>query len=79
MVAIRLEYGTIRLEYGTIVLKRGGEPMKQPLRIYYKKIGKTDQRLLFPKEVVEMLGREYYFKVYENKVVLEPVNYKRQK
>lgn len=56
---------------GIIKSKKGGEQV-EPILIYYKKLGKTDQRMLFPKKVVDMLGREYFFKVYKDKIILEP-------
>lgn len=45
----------------------------QPILIYQKNVDKTLNRILIPKKVVEMFGRKYYMKVYQDKIVLEPI------
>lgn len=47
---------------------------EQPILIYQKNVDKTLNRILIPKKVVELFGRKFYMKVYENKIVLEPIS-----
>ena len=49
---------------------------KQPILIYQKNVDKTLNRILIPKKVVEMFGRKFYMKVYQDKIVLEPIKLK---
>ena len=46
----------------------------QPILIYQKNVDKTLNRILMPKKVIEMFGRNFYMKVYQNKIILEPIN-----
>lgn len=46
---------------------------KQPILIYHKNVDKTLNRILMPKKVVEKFGRKFYMKVYQDKIVLEPI------
>lgn len=45
----------------------------QPILIYQKNVDKTLNRILMPKKVIEMFGRKFYMKVYQDKIVLEPI------
>ena len=49
---------------------------EQPILIYQKNVDKTLNRILIPKKVVEMFGRKFYMKVYQDKIVLEPIKLK---
>lgn len=46
---------------------------EEPILIFQKNIDKTLNRILIPKKVVEMFGRSFYMKVYQDKIVLEPI------
>ena len=45
----------------------------KPILIYHNKVDKTLNRILMPKKVVEKFGRKFYMKVYQDKIVLEPI------
>lgn len=49
---------------------------KQPILIYQKNVDKTLNRILMPKKVIEKFGRKFYMKVYQDKIVLEPIEIK---
>lgn len=46
---------------------------KQPILIYQKNVDKTLNRILIPKKAIEMFGRKFYMKIYQDKIVLEPI------
>lgn len=47
--------------------------MEQPILIYQKNVDKTLNRIIIPKKVVEMFGRSFYMKVYNDKIELIPI------
>ena len=49
---------------------------KEPILIFQKNVEKTLNRMLIPKKVIEMFGRSFYMKVYQDKIILEPMNKK---
>jgi len=51
---------------------------KSPLLIFEKNVDKTLNRILMPKKVIEMFGRSFYMKIYEDKIILEPIKKKKE-
>lgn len=46
---------------------------------FYKKVAKTNNRLIIPKIAIEKWGREYILEIHNNKMVLIPLaNYKKE-
>lgn len=48
--------------------------MEQPILIYQKNADKYGNKMIIPQVVVDMFGRSFYMKIYEDKIVLEPIN-----
>lgn len=50
--------------------------MEKPEFIFQKNADKALNRIMLPKKCIEKWGREYYLEVYEDKIVLKPINKK---
>lgn len=50
--------------------------MEEPIIIYKKNADKTTHRIIIPKAIINQWGRQFYMKVYQNKIVLEPIKKK---
>ena len=50
--------------------------MKKPILIYQKHADKTLNKIIIPKFFVEKWGYDYYMEIYEDKIVLKPINNK---
>lgn len=48
--------------------------MEEPKLIYQKKADKMFNRVIIPKFFINKYGNEFYMEVYENKIILKPVN-----
>jgi hypothetical protein len=48
--------------------------MEKPQLIYQKNADKVLNRVVLPKKFIEKYGYQYYMEVYEDKIVLVPVN-----
>ena len=48
--------------------------MEKPQFIFQKNADKVMNRVILPKKCIEKWGREYYLEVYEDKIILIPVN-----
>lgn len=50
--------------------------MEKPLLIYQKNADKVMGRVMLPKKFIDKWGREFYMEVFEDKIILKPVNKK---
>ena len=51
--------------------------MEEPIIIYRKMADKTTNRIIIPKAIIEQWGRYFYMKIYQDKIILEPLNKKK--
>lgn len=42
-----------------------------------KKVEKTTNKILLPKQVVEKMGNEFYMEIYNDKIILIPIKKKK--
>lgn len=50
--------------------------MEQPKLIYQKNADKELNRIIIPKFFIDKFGRNFYMEIYENKIVLKPMQKK---
>lgn len=52
--------------------------MNEPILVVQKNADKTLNKIVIPKMCIEKFGRNYYMKVYEDKIVLVPIKKKEK-
>ena len=52
--------------------------MEEPILVLQKKAEETTNKMRIPKLCIDRFGRSYYMKVYENKIVLIPIEKKEK-
>ncbi len=50
--------------------------MEKPKLIYQKHVDKTLNKIIIPKKIVDQWGYDFYMEIYEDKIVLKPINNK---
>ena len=50
--------------------------MEKPQEIFQKNADKIMNRIILPKKCIDKWGSAYYMEIYEDKIVLVPVNKK---
>lgn len=48
--------------------------MEKPIIVFQKNADKTTNRIIIPKAIIEQWGREFYMEIYQDKIVLKPIN-----
>ena len=51
--------------------------MERPIIVYEKTADKTTNKIIIPKAIIKQWGRYFIMKVYQDKLVLEPLNKKK--
>lgn len=51
--------------------------MEEPIMVYRKNADRTTYRIIIPKAIIQQWGRHFYMKVYQDKIVLEPIKEKK--
>lgn len=52
--------------------------MEEPILVFQKNAEKTTNKMIIPKVCVDKFGRNFYMKVYEDKIVLVPIKKKEK-
>lgn len=47
--------------------------MEKPIMVFQKNADKTTNKMIIPKAIIEQWGNQFIMKIYEDKIVLEPV------
>lgn len=50
--------------------------MEKPIIVFQKNADKTTNRIIIPKAIIEQWGREFYMEIFQDKIVLKPINAK---
>lgn len=48
--------------------------MEKPKLIYQKNADKEMNRVIIPKFFIDKFGRQFYMEIFEDKIVLKPIN-----
>lgn len=56
-----------------MVLSKGGKKMKEPMLVLVKKADRTLNKIIVPKVFINKWGYDFKMKVYEDKIILEPI------
>lgn len=51
--------------------------MDKPIIVFQKNADKTTNRIIIPKAIIEQWGREFYMEIYQDKIILKPINKKK--
>lgn len=47
--------------------------MEKPIMVFQKNADKTTNKMIIPKAVIEQWGNQFYMEIYQDKIVLRPV------
>lgn len=53
--------------------------MEQPILIYQKNADKNEHKVIIPKIAIDKFGYSYYMEIYEDKIVMKPINQELKK
>jgi hypothetical protein len=59
-----------------MVLRLEAMKMEKPILVYQKNADKTTNKMIIPKAIIEQWGNEFYMEIYQNKIILKPINKK---
>lgn len=51
----------------------GGDRVEKPKYIFHKRADNFRNRVIIPKTFIDKHGKNFYMEVYENKIILKPV------
>lgn len=50
--------------------------MEKPILVYKKNADKTTNKMIIPKAIIEQWGNQFYMEIYQDKLILRPINKK---
>lgn len=50
--------------------------MEKPVIVFQKNADKATNKIIIPKAIIEQWGREFYMEIYQDKIILKPINKK---
>lgn len=51
--------------------------MEKPILVYQKNADKSTNKMIIPQAIINKWGNQFYMEIYEDKIILRPINNKK--